>query len=64
VTGDVPTIAHTTETSAPTLTTARRCITMGKKKRDSEAFGSGTKKDTRPNMAPLPFYMVRVLHAN
>ncbi|KAK1626244.1 hypothetical protein QYE76_000559 [Lolium multiflorum] len=33
----VPAIAHTIDTSAPTLTIARNRITMGKKKHDSEA---------------------------
>jgi hypothetical protein len=36
---------------------------MGKK-HDSEAFNSGTKKDTRPNRVLLPVEVVRVLHAN
>jgi hypothetical protein len=56
--------AYTTDTSAPTLTTARRRITTGKKKHDSEASDSGAKKDARPNRVPHPVDMARVLHAN
>jgi hypothetical protein len=37
---------------------------MRKKKHDSEASGSGTKKDTRPNRVPLPVEMAWVLYAN
>jgi hypothetical protein len=58
----VPAITHTTDTSAPNLTTERRHITMGKKKHDSEVSNIGTKKDTRLNRVPLPVEMAQVLH--
>jgi hypothetical protein len=35
---------------------------MGKKKDDSEASGSGTKKAERTNRVPLPVEVARLMH--
>jgi hypothetical protein len=65
VTGIIHAIAHTTDTSALTLTTARYRITMGKKKKhDSEVSGNSVKKDVRPNRVPLPVDLARLRYDN
>jgi hypothetical protein len=46
------------------LTVGRHRITIGKKKHDSEASDSGTKKVERTHRMPLPVDEARLMHRN